>query len=216
MNRSSTVLSCVAALALASSAALAQFNVGTPDNDVWVYPHAGNPGGDPVIRLWGDGVNDINPTGYPGTLETQPYFSHGFFSWDLSRVPGNWRWNGATITLTVTPDTNYDPQRYDVYLRLLSDSFDEFTWVYGVGPYPIPGVNNRVRGDDSRAANGPGSTITFRIPRSVPSNILQSWARNRRMNFAITCTADYLTQRQIIRVASEENALYNGPQLVLE
>jgi len=216
MNRSLLLASSLLLLASASTVARAQFDVGHPDDDVWAYVHSGNPGGDPVIRLWGDGVNDLNPTGYPGTFETQPFYSYGFLSWDLRDVPRNWQWRGATITLTVTPDTNYDPQRYDVYLRLLSDSFDEFTWIYGVGPYPIPGMNNRVRGDDSRAANGPGSTITFRIPRNVPTNILQSWARTGRMNLAITSNAEFASERQILRVASEENAIYDGPRLVLD
>jgi hypothetical protein len=199
-----------------SSAAQAQFDVGLPTDDVWAYRHSGNPGGDPVIRLWGDGTNELNPTGYPGLPDTEDYFSYGFATWDLSNVPRNYRWNGATITLTVAPDTNYDPQRFDVYIRLLTSPFDEGTWIFGQGPRPVAGEMNRILGDDSRVANGPGSTITFRIPRNVPQNILQTWARTKRMNIAITCTADYAIERQIIRIGSSENVLYEGPDLFLE
>lgn len=215
MIRPLVFCSAALTLAVASSAAVAQFNVGIATDDVWVYRHSANPGSDPVIRVWGDGTHELNPTGYPGSLFSQDYFSYGFASWDLSDVPGNYRWNGATVTITVAPDTNYDPTTNDVYLRLLSDSFDESTFVFGVGPHPVGGENNRIVGDDSRAANGPGSTITFQIPRNIPQNILQSWARTRRINFVITSDCDFANERQILRIGSSENVLYDGPQLVL-
>lgn len=215
MNKSLQFASAVLGVTILGSSALAQFDVGICSDDVWVYQHSANPGSDPVIRLWGDGVLELNPTGYPGTLETRDLFSYGFASWDLSSVPRNYQWRGATVTLTVSPDTNYDPQRFDVYLRVLTDSFDERTWIFGQGPQPVPGEFRRIVGDDSRANNGPGSTITFDIPRNLPTSILQTWARTRRMNLAFTCNADYLNERQIIRIGSSENALYDGPRLVL-
>lgn len=216
MKRSLSIATALIGSALAASTALAQFDVGVASDDVWVYRHSGNPGGDPVIRVWGTSGLDINPTGYPGRGPSQDYFSYGFMSWDLSSVPRNYEWRGATVTVTIAPDTNYDPATNDVYLRLITNSFDENTWVFGQGPRPVPGDGNRILGDDSQAGNGPGSTITFRIPRNLPQNVLAEWSRTGRMNLAITSTADFFGAQQILRIGSSENVLYEGPRLVLD
>lgn len=192
-----------------------QFMVGEPSDDVWAYEFAADPGGDPVIRLWGDSGLDLNPDGYPGPPASRAFWSYGFASWDLSDVPPGWDWQGATVTLTVADGTVYDPSENEVYLRLLTGPVDEATWVFGVGPAPVAGDAYRIAGDDSAAANGPGSLITFEIPRNLPANVLRKWAANRRMDLAFTSTAQQLGGGQILRVASRDNLLYDGPMLDL-
>lgn len=205
----------VGILGVHAADALAQFDVGVADDDAWVYEHSGDPGADPVIRLWGHDGLDLNPTGYPGTPASRSYWSYGFLSWDLRDVPSGYEWAGATITLSVLPDSAYDPDRHDVYLRILTGSFQEETFVYGIGPEPVAGDDNRLAGDDTQVNNPVGGFITFEIPRNVPRSILREWSRTGRMNLAITTDADYAADASLLRIASGENALYEGPRLIL-
>lgn len=192
----------------------AQFDAGIADNDCWVYTHAADPGGDPILRLWGSNGFDLDPTGYPGSPGTQFFFSYAYASWDLSDLPGDFRWNGATITLTVEGGSVYDPAVDDVYIRLITGPFEEDTFVFGGSPAPVSGDTNRLLGDDSNF-NGIGSEITFEIPRNVPAQVLQKWAADRQIYVAITSTADFGTDGRFLRIASGENLLFDGPKLEL-
>lgn len=213
---SKIVAACVTGLmALGVGAASAQVEIGEPGDDVWCYIRSSDPGGDPVIRLWSDSGIDVNPTGYPGRPGTEDFWSYGFASWSLDNLPPDYEWRGATITLTVAEGTNYNPATSDVYVRLLDDGFDEDTWTFGVGAGPVSGANRRVVADDSRANQGPGSTITIDIPRNVPSSVLRRWAQNRRIDVALTTTADFRNNSEFVRIASKENLLYDGPKLTL-
>ncbi|MFG0329450.1 MAG: hypothetical protein ACF8PN_06060 [Phycisphaerales bacterium] len=213
INRSLACASLFAA-SFAGAVASAQLDLGVADNDVWAYVHSQNPGGDPVIRLWGAEGMDLNPTGYPGNRNASSFFSYGFMNWDLDEVPPGFRWNGATLTVTVAPDSNYDPAVDEVYIRLLEGPFDESSWSYGVGPGPVAGDNNRIAGDDS-VYGGAGSLITFEIPRTVPRSVLQQWAQQGFISLAITTTADQVNEGKVLRIGTGENLLYEGPRLVL-
>jgi len=196
--------------------ASAQFFVGEPTDDVWAYDFASDPGRDPVIRVWGDSGVDVNPSGYPGTPFSQPFWSYGFASWDLSDVPPGYRWEGATLTLTVVDGTVYDADAHDIYVRLLTGPVDETTWVWGVGPAPVYGDLYRLAGDDSQVANGPGSLITFDIPKNLPVSVLRQWAANRRIDLAITSDCQQAGDGQVVRFASNNNLLFDGPILELK
>ncbi len=215
LNRLFTAATMAVALTIAFDAH-AQFLVGEPTDDAWMYEHAGDPGGDPVIRVWGTAEDDINPSGYPGDIWTRAFWSYGYISWDLSDVPNGFEWNGATITLTVEDGTVYDPATDNIYLRILTEGFDEDTIVYGVGPAPVGGDLNRLEADDTHAANGAGSLVIFDIPKTVPRSVLLTWAQNRRMDIAITSTADFAEDSHFFRFASNNNLLYDGPILELK
>jgi len=206
----------VGLLAAAPEDASAQLDLGAPADDVWAYDNAQDPGGDPVARVWGAEGNDINPFGYPCGCQADLFFSYGFFSWDLSDVPPGYEWNGATVTFTVAEGSVYDPETNDVFLRVLEGPFDEDTWRFGVGPGPIDGENNRLVGDDSDVVNGEGSQIVFEIPANVPPALLRQWARNGRIDLALTSTADFAANGEFLRVATKENLLFSAPQLVLD
>lgn len=202
----------IASLAL-TAPALAQIDLGIADDDVWAYVHAANPGGDPVLRVWGNDGIDLNPSGYPGVPFSQSFFSYAFLQWDLSDLPPDYRWNGATLTITVVEDSNYDPVTDDVYLRGLTGPFDETTWLFGEpGTEPIDA--GRIVGDDSNYT-GPGSQITFRIPRGIARQILRRWAADGRIYLAVTSGIDFDTDEKVLRFASGEHLLYDGPRLVL-
>lgn len=54
----------------------------TPSGDVWVYPHSSTPGGEPFLRVWGDGATAIDKLIPPADA-----FSHGYLNFALKEVP---------------------------------------------------------------------------------------------------------------------------------
>lgn len=76
MRQNGYMLACVAALAFASTWSA------TPVGDVWVYPHSATPGGEPFLRVWGDGASAMDTTVPPGDA-----FSHGYLNFDLKDLP---------------------------------------------------------------------------------------------------------------------------------
>lgn len=206
------VAGLAAMLALAPSV-LADIDLGEADDDTWVYVRAGDPGGDPVLRVWGNDGEDLNPTGYPGQQGTQDFYSHAFVQWDLADLPPGFRWEGATLTITGVEGSNYDALTDDVYVRGLSSPFDEDTWEYGVGTKPLD--RGLIVGDDSGFA-GEGDAIAFELPRNLPRQILERWRADRKIYLAITSPIDFDGDRKILRFASSEHLLHIGPTLVLK
>lgn len=210
------ILSAAVALTILNSATFAQqVDLGTSDEDVWVYPRAGDPGGDPVIRCWGHQGFDLNPTGYPGTPDSQDFFSYGYVLWNVEQgdLPPDYSWNGMTLTITIADGSTFDPAQDNVYIRGLSSPFEELSWFFGDPPAPIAGprLEGVVNGDGS-----PGDTITFSIPRSIPNSILQKWSQDRAVYLTVTSDADVFTTGRFLRFASNDNLIYDGPQLVLD
>ena len=196
----------------AVAVALPPVDLGFADDDVWAYYHAADPGSDSVLRVYGNDGLDLNPLGYPGPPPSSFFYSHAFVSWDLDGLPPDFQWNGATVELTVVDGSNYDPATDDVYIRALTAPFDESTYVFGVGPAPI--TAGRLAGDDS-TYNGIGSVIRFEIPARVDQRLLRQWARDGKIYFMISSDIDFDNDGKLLRFASSENLLFDGPKLVL-
>lgn len=211
LHLSVATVSCL----MAASASQGQIDLGVAGHDVWAYDRAGDPGGDPVLRIWGNDGDDLNPTGYPGESGVgRSFYSYAFVQWDISGLPEGFRWRGATLTLTVEGGSSYDPLTDDVYVRGLTSMFDESTWVYGRGTKPVYGERNLLVADDSGYAGG-GSVITVEIPANLPEAVLQRWRADRKIYLALTSPIDYDQDGKFLRIASGENLIYDGPRLVL-
>ncbi len=209
----SYVGAAVLGIAAMAATAFGAVDLGTATDDLWVYPHSADPGGDPVIRVWGARELDINPTGYPGQPWAQSYFSYGYVQWDLDDVPPDTHWNGATLTVTVADGSTFDPSIDGVYLRGVTGTFDESNWVFGDDPAPI--ASARLVGVVSGNAEA-GDTVTFDIPRNIDQRILQSWAKRKKISLMISSDTDFELRGGFLRIAAEENLLFDGPQLVLK
>lgn len=98
-----------------------------PTDDIWVYPHASDPGKDAYLRVWGaegrDVAKDIN--------ELQDY-SYSYLKFDLSKLPAG-KITGATLTLTHIADAGYDvayAKQNPLRVRPMPSDFDEKKWDY--------------------------------------------------------------------------------------
>ncbi len=116
-------------LALLAFALLASTDVSLkPTDDVWVYPHAGDPAKDGYLRVWGrDGeavtklIGDANE------------FSYSLLRFDPSSIPADGKLSKATLTLTMTAGPNFNEdqaKKNPLQARPVDGSFTEKGWTY--------------------------------------------------------------------------------------
>jgi hypothetical protein len=126
---------CVTALALSAGAGAQTLSL-RPTDDVWVYEHAVDPGGDPVSRVWGDGTRSFKETYPPGQQ-----FSYTYLRFDLSSLTGrSYRVDSATLFITSRPAgyTRQQALENPLEARLLDKDFTEATWDYTDPSNPNP------------------------------------------------------------------------------
>lgn len=201
--------------AMSCGLAQAQTDLGIADDDIWCYDRAGDPAGDPVLRIWGNDGDDLNPTGYPGEGGVgRSFYSYAFLQWDLAGLPDGYRWRGATLILTAEDASSYDPATDEVRVRGLTAPFDESTWSFGRGSKPIYGDTNYLLADDS-GYTGAGSEIRVEIPANLPEAVLQKWRTDRKIYLCVTSPIDFDNDGKFLRIASRDNLLFDGPRLIL-
>lgn len=95
--------------------------------DVWVYSHASDPGGDSALRIFGNGGHAV--AGSAGDLES---FSYGYLKFDLSGLPKGKKLTSAELILTPAGKPVVDPASKDwpLEVRPMVGSFAEKTWAF--------------------------------------------------------------------------------------
>lgn len=99
-----------------------------PSDDVWVYPHASDPGRDETVRIWGTGGRAVAAD--PVDAEE---FAYGYLRFSLPAHVRNARIVGATLELTnvVNDDLGEDDGAANpLEVRPLVGTFDEKSWNY--------------------------------------------------------------------------------------
>lgn len=93
--------------------------------DVWVYSHASDPGGDSALRIFGNGGNAVAASA--GDLES---FSYGYLKFDVSAVAKDKKLSSAELVLTPSGKPAVDPSAKDwpLEVRPLVGTFSEKTW----------------------------------------------------------------------------------------
>ena len=203
------------------------FVVGQATDDVWAYISAISPSTNTVLSVWGLPPNDLNPGGFPGVPGGPPnganFYSHAFVGWRLpGNLPANFRWGGATITVTLASDT-WRPQQADTFLRFLSRGFDEATWnISSNTPTPVSALG-RITGADANAMTQ-GDTITYTIPGAVNPAIFRPWFTGGQVYLAITADGSPAPPSQpgqppdltgALQIFSHEDIFGRGPVLTL-
>ncbi len=124
------MIASVSALTILSVGLFAQTaKVTVPvSDDVWVYPHAADPGKDLYMRVWGNGRST------PAEGDDEQNFSYGFASFSLEGVSGSPEsLKSATLTLYQAPKGTYTPEmakEFPIEIRKLTQPFTEKTWDY--------------------------------------------------------------------------------------
>ncbi len=140
-----------------------------PTDDVWVYPHAGDPAKDGYLRVWGreDGA-------VPKLVGDASEYSFSLLRFDPAALPAG-KPTKATLVLTMVAGPNFTEEqarRFPLQARPVEGGFSEKAWkydllerfmpafdpktVYGTGafaPWPAPDKEGRVEID---LLKGPG------------------------------------------------------------
>lgn len=197
-------------------------NLGVADDDVWAYTSAGPAAPTAiVVSAWGSFDTDLNPEGFPGPFPGANFWSHVFAAWDAPSVPSDFRFGGATLTITLASDT-WVPADGDVHVRFLSRGFEESSWnIASNTPVPVPSLG-RVTGNDA-GASFTGDTITFHIPASIDRATIFDWLVHGQVYLAIT--ADNAPPPPsggqpgdltgALQIYSSEDIFGRGPRIVL-
>lgn len=95
--------------------------------DVWVYSHASDPGGDSAMRIFGNGGRAVAASA--GDLES---FSYGYLKFDLTSLPKGKKLESAELVVTPFGKPAMDPASKDWPLeaRPLKGKFEEKTWFF--------------------------------------------------------------------------------------
>lgn len=100
----------------------------TATDDVWAYPHAGDPTSDPFLRVWGSEGESVGPSDlFEGT------WSYSFARFDLSSVPAKGSLKSAKLVLMVAYNDSLsveDAKRFPIEARLAGSDFREKGWVF--------------------------------------------------------------------------------------
>jgi hypothetical protein len=118
-------------------AAHAQTLTESPTDDIWVYTHATSGQTDPFLRAWGDGVNSLDPAGYPPSF----LYSYSYLKFDLGSIAaGSYQVSSATLTFThAAPGyTLAQGEATPLEVRQLAPNFDEASWTFGNASNPQP------------------------------------------------------------------------------
>lgn len=111
----------VAGLALAASTLQLQ-----PTDDVWVYPHAGDPSKDAYLRVWGSGGRAVAQD----AVDTTDFG----YSYLRFKVPADLKsLKGAKLTLTHIAGPGYDKdfsKAFPIQVHGLKGTFEEKAWSY--------------------------------------------------------------------------------------
>jgi hypothetical protein len=100
----------------------------TPTDDVWVYPHSSDPGGDAYFRIWGAEGQPVS-----GDPADAGQFSYGYLRFDVSRFPTFLSLKAARLVLTQVENPSYPPEasaEAPLQVRALTGDFTEKTWKY--------------------------------------------------------------------------------------
>ena len=161
-----------------------------PTDDVWVYPHAGDPQTDEYLRVWG--TDGISVAGDPASAES---FGYSFLRFDGSKLPKGVTVTNATLVLIHTPDpawTADDAKKAPLEARVLSENFSEKGWEYGFAKkvFPKSGQDNRF-GTFAPAKIESGKPIKFEIDLSKgPAKLDRFLKSGDPFLIALTSTLD--------------------------
>ncbi|CAN5474650.1 hypothetical protein BH11ARM1_BH11ARM1_00690 [soil metagenome] len=115
-------------MVLLIAAALAQTMTLTPSDDLWVYPHASDAGGDTFLRVWG-----VEGKSVPADAGEAEDFSMGYLRFSLAGTPSGETLKSATLELTNVAQPGFTVEQAKfapLEARSLPCNFVEEGWTY--------------------------------------------------------------------------------------
>lgn len=200
---------------LVASLALQTINL-FPTDDIWVYAHASDPGGDSVMRVWG-----IDGDSVPSSATDAESFSMGYLKFSLADVPSGLTLKGAHLIVHQAPSPGYTLEQSKaapLEARLIPANFSEKTWSESSIEETLP------KKDDLALGSAPpdsieGDDVTISIDLMKNADALKKALAGKEIAIALTTTMDAsaLGRAAIYRIYSrEEKDEHRVPKLVLD
>jgi hypothetical protein len=133
-----------------------------PIDEVWVYPHAGDPSKDEFLRVWGSGGKSI-----AGPQDDLQSFSYSYLRFDVSKIGlEGGKLVGATLILTHVENAGFEEayvKERPLEVRPVSADWDERTWSYSDVEKTLPSPGNTYFGRTSPTAWTPDKEFAIKI-----------------------------------------------------
>ena len=185
-------------------------------DDVWIYPHAADQTDDPLMRVWGDGVNSV---GDPSDSTN----SYSIVRFDLASVkdaPKDLK--KATLVLWIDGETSMtasDSKASPIEARLVDPSLDEKKWIFENYSRHFP-----VAGEATLVGKGSGAPTSDGKPFKLAIDLLGGKLDLRKVMEGKKALAFALTSKIVAggpdgpyyRIHSRSSEEKLRPTLVLE
>lgn len=204
-----------------SVAASGQTYRSTPSDDIWVYGRAADGGGDPFLRVWGDGRNSRSDRFPPGDEH-----SYSYTKFNLGGIaPGPYFVTRAELKVRQRTTvgriyTKADAEANPLEARALGTNFSEDTWNLFDPNTPAPG--DLVYGTSSMANYNDTQDFDIVIDLLATPGAFEA-AFNSAVNgdgqVAFALTSKLLVSGQSgfpYRLYSKESGLSVAPELTIE
>ncbi len=181
-------------------------------DDVWVYPHASTPGGEPFLRVWGSGSRAVDSAIPPGDE-----YSYGYVQFALKGAPAGELASAELIVWNVPNETLSKAvlKEYPLEVFGLKGSFKEDTFSFNdgsVGPVE-PGF-----GKAEASIEKDGIKLTVNL-LDEKGNFKKMWSSARdkgSIGFALASMLSPTESRSMIyKVNSKEGPEATRPTLKL-
>lgn len=199
--------------ALAASLILTTWTSG-PSADVWVYPHASDPGTAESMRIWGDGLAALDKA-----ESSDGTFSYGFLSWDLKGIPKT-PVKSAKLTLYAIGNevlTAEIMEKAPIEVFALKGNVDEKTFKFGnteVAPSTLPFGKSKVEKD------GDGWKLTVDLLNEPKSEFAESFKVSREKGWFSIVLASSISAAEsrgmMYKIHTKEGAKGKQPVLTIE
>lgn len=182
-------------------------------DDVWVYPHASDPGSDNVMRVWGDGSSAIDLD----AME-QGEFSMGYLQFPLEGL-GSGKLSSAKLTLTVQSTdaiTEDDFKKFPLEVHGLSGKLEEKKFSFGGDVKPLKGL----LGTGVAVKDGDVWRVTFDLLAGETPKFPAYFEKAQKAGYLGLSLGSSISpvdsRSHIYRILTKENPESSRPSLKLE
>jgi hypothetical protein len=183
-----------------------------PTDDVWVYPHAGDPSSDPFLRVWGAGGAAVAKDA--GEVEN---FSYSYLRFDTSSLPKKKLLSAELVLKSAGKEASPEEAKsYPLEVRPIEGDFSENTWTYDFVVRAKP--SSKVIFSEGLAIKK-DDWIGFRFNLLSEKSMFADFVKSKTIGLALTTKYDVaeLGMKGVYKVYSKDNKdVSDRPKLVLK
>lgn len=189
----------------------------SPSADAWVYPHSSDPGGEKLMRIWGDGSESVDKV-FPSGGE----FAYGYLVFDVPKLTDGTRYKVSSASMVVFAQANEELtpaifKEFPLEVRGLEKTFEEKTFhidTFKEGPYA--GIFGQ-----AVTAEKVGDNLKFTIDLLGKDSEFADWfnvgARTGKFAISLTSKISPAESRSMIyKVFTKENDKALVPKLIVK